>query len=151
MREARVLAPVDAGVGQPSLGGANEWLNSPPLTADGLRGKVVVVNFCTYTCINWLRSLPYVRAWSEGYRRECPRCLSRDGLADPRAPVPFRVTLDGASPDAAHGSDVDADGSGVLTSPRMYQLIRQEGPIGDRRFEIEFLERDAQAFCFTFG
>ena len=52
----------------PSLGGANEWLNSPPLTADGLRGKVVVVNFCTYTCINWLRSLPYVRAWDEAYR-----------------------------------------------------------------------------------
>ena len=52
----------------PSLGGANEWLNSPPLTADGVRGKVVVVNFCTYTCINWLRSLPYVRAWDEVYR-----------------------------------------------------------------------------------
>ena len=52
----------------PSLGGANDWLNSPPLTADGVRGKVVVVNFCTYTCINWLRSLPYVRAWDEAYR-----------------------------------------------------------------------------------
>ena len=52
----------------PSLEGANEWINSSPLTADGLRGKVVVVNFCTYTCINWLRSLPYVRAWDEAYR-----------------------------------------------------------------------------------
>jgi thiol-disulfide isomerase/thioredoxin len=52
----------------PSLGGANGWLNSPPLTADGVRGKVVVVNFCTYTRINWFRSLPYVRAWSEAYR-----------------------------------------------------------------------------------
>ena len=52
----------------PSLEGANQWINSPPLTADGLRGKVVVVNFCTYTCINWLRSLPYVRAWDEAYR-----------------------------------------------------------------------------------
>src|SRR6476619_1951332 len=52
----------------PSLGGANDWLNSPPLTADGVRGKVVVVNFCTYSCINWLRSLPAVRAWAEAYR-----------------------------------------------------------------------------------
>ena len=67
------------------------------------------------------------------------------------APVPFRVTLDGEPPRTAHGSDVDADGAGVLTYPRMVQLIRQDGPIGDRRFEIEFLERGAQAFCFTFG
>ena len=315
----------------PSLGGASEWLNSPPLEADGLRGKVVVVNFCTYTCINWLRSLPYVRAWAEGYRDhglvtigvhtpefsfehdlenirqalgetrvEYPIAIDNDyavweafanhywpalyfidaeggirhhrfgegdyersesviqlllaeaGLDDdeqgyvsvdargpeaaadwnsllspetylgyrqtmdfaspgglvpdePRmydapqtlrrnhwslsgdwtagaeavtsneaggriafdvhardvhlvmgpqtreAPVPFRVTLDGEPPGTAHGSDVDAGGSGVLTYPRMVQLIRQEGPIGDRRFEIEFLERGAQAFCFTFG
>lgn len=52
----------------PSLGGATDWLNSQPLTAAGLRGKVVLINFCTYTCINWLRSLPYVRAWSGKYR-----------------------------------------------------------------------------------
>src|SRR5215471_622805 len=52
----------------PSLDGATDWLNSPPLTADGLRGKVVLVNFWTLTCINWLRQLPYVRAWSEKYR-----------------------------------------------------------------------------------
>ena len=51
----------------PSLGGATEWLNSPPLDAEGLRGKVVVVDFCTYTCINWLRSLPSVRAWAQAY------------------------------------------------------------------------------------
>jgi hypothetical protein len=52
----------------PSLGGATGWLNSRPLTAAGLRGNAVLINFCTYTCINWLRSLPYVRAWSETYR-----------------------------------------------------------------------------------
>src|SRR5215208_7640169 len=52
----------------PSLGGATGWLNSQPLTAAGLRGKVVLINFCTYTCINWLRQLPYVRAWSEKYK-----------------------------------------------------------------------------------
>lgn len=315
----------------PSLGGANDWLNSPPLTADGLRGKVVVVNFCTYTCINWLRSLPYVRAWAEAYRDhglvvtgvhtpefsfehdlenvrqalremhvEYPIAIDNDyaiweafanhywpalyfidaegrirhhrfgegdyersesviqqllaeaGLDDdgqefvsvdargseapadwnsllspetylgygrtmdfaspggltpdeprvydpPRklrrnhwslsgdwtaraeavalneasgriafdvhardvhlvmgpktreSPMPFRVTLDGEPPGAAHGSDIEADGSGVLNYLRMYQVIRQEGPIGDRRFEIEFLDRGAQAFAFTFG
>jgi len=51
----------------PSLGGATGWLNSPPLTATGLRGNVVLVNFWTYTCINWLRQLPYVRAWAGKY------------------------------------------------------------------------------------
>jgi thiol-disulfide isomerase/thioredoxin len=52
----------------PSLGAATAWLNSQPLTAAGLRGRVVLVQFWTYTCINWLRSLPYVRAWAERYR-----------------------------------------------------------------------------------
>jgi len=52
----------------PSLGSVTGWLNSQPLTAGGLRGKVVLIDFCTYTCINWLRQLPYVRAWSEKYR-----------------------------------------------------------------------------------
>jgi thiol-disulfide isomerase/thioredoxin len=52
----------------PSLSGATEWLNSPPLTPAGLRGKVVLVDFWTYTCVNWLRTLPYVRAWDEKYR-----------------------------------------------------------------------------------
>jgi thiol-disulfide isomerase/thioredoxin len=51
----------------PSLVGATTWLNSQPLTMDELRGKVVLINFCTYTCINWLRQLPYVRAWAEKY------------------------------------------------------------------------------------
>src|SRR5438874_7685305 len=49
----------------PALDGATGWLNSPPLTADGLRGRVVLIDFWTYTCVNWLRTLPYVRAWSE--------------------------------------------------------------------------------------
>ena len=51
-----------------SLERANAWLNSPPLTPADLRGKVVLVDFWTYTCINWLRTLPYVRAWAEKYR-----------------------------------------------------------------------------------
>jgi thiol-disulfide isomerase/thioredoxin len=52
----------------PDLGGATAWLNSEPLTPAGLRGKVVLVQFCTYSCVNWLRTLPYVRAWDERYR-----------------------------------------------------------------------------------
>lgn len=52
----------------PSLGGATGWLNSPPLTAEGLRGKVVLIDFWTYSCINCLRSIPYVEAWSKRYR-----------------------------------------------------------------------------------
>lgn len=51
-----------------ALGNATEWINSPPLTEAGLRGKVVLVEFWTYTCINWLRVQPYVRAWAERYR-----------------------------------------------------------------------------------
>src|SRR5690348_13652909 len=53
----------------PSFGGATGWLNSPPLAPAGLRGNVVLVNFWTYTCINWLRQLPYVRAWAGKYSR----------------------------------------------------------------------------------
>ena len=51
----------------PSLGGATAWINSPPLTSAGLRGKVVLVDVWTFTCINWLRTLPYVRAWAAKY------------------------------------------------------------------------------------
>ena len=54
--------------GMPSLSGAVEWLNSPPLTPEALKGKVVVVDFWTYSCINCLRSIPYVRAWAEKYK-----------------------------------------------------------------------------------
>jgi cytochrome c biogenesis protein CcdA/thiol-disulfide isomerase/thioredoxin len=52
----------------PSLNGAIQWLNSPPLTAQSLRGKVVLIDFWTYSCINCLRSLPYVKAWADKYK-----------------------------------------------------------------------------------
>ena len=61
-------APLPAEGHLPGFDGATGWLNSPPLTADGLRGKVVLVDFWTYTCINWLRTLAYVRAWAEKYQ-----------------------------------------------------------------------------------
>jgi thiol-disulfide isomerase/thioredoxin len=51
-----------------SLSYATEWINSPPLTAESLRGKVVLVQFWTYSCINWIRTVPYVRAWAQKYR-----------------------------------------------------------------------------------
>ena len=63
---AAVALPIEGEL--PSLGGATVWLNSPPLSAVGLRGKVVLIDFWTYTCINWLRTLPYVRTWAEKYR-----------------------------------------------------------------------------------
>lgn len=66
MTRAEVQLPIEGEL--PSLGGATAWLNSEPVTAGSLRGKVVLVQFCTYTCINWLRTLPYVRAWDEKYR-----------------------------------------------------------------------------------
>ena len=51
----------------PSFDGATGWLNSEPLTPHGLRGRVILVDFWTYTCVNWLRTLPYVRAWAAKY------------------------------------------------------------------------------------
>jgi thiol-disulfide isomerase/thioredoxin len=52
-----------------AIGRATQWINSPPLTAASVAGKVVLVQFCTYTCINWLRTLPYIRAWAQKYRQ----------------------------------------------------------------------------------
>ncbi|TMF60194.1 MAG: redoxin domain-containing protein [Chloroflexi bacterium] len=316
----------------PPLAGATGWLNSPPLTPDDLQGKVVLIDFWTYTCINWLRTLPYVRAWAEKYkdrglvmigvhtpefpfeknvdnvrraardmRVEYPIALDSDyriweafenhywpalyfvdahgmirhhqfgegdyeeserviqrllaeagvdgvdqalvlvegqgaeaaadwsslqsaenylgyertenfaspGGAAPEEPrvyavperlplnhwalagdwtlqpgavhlnqtnggriayrfhardlhlvmgparagtsVPFRVLIDGRPPDAAQGVDVDEQGQGAMSEPRMYQLIRQRKAITDRRFEIEFLDSGVEAFVFTFG
>jgi thiol-disulfide isomerase/thioredoxin len=321
----------DSEESMPPLDGATEWLNSAPLTTDGLRGKVVVVNFWTYTCINWLRTLPYIRAWAEKYpehglvvigvhtpefpfehdlenvRRavkdtritypvvvdndyaiweafdnhywpalylvdaegsiryqqfgegdyeEAERTIQQllteagvegidhslvevdaqgaevaadwnhlasgemylghertDGFVSPggavvgeqavytpperlarnewalsgewtvepgfvalnaangriascfhardvhlvmgpEAPgttVRFRVSLDGRPAGAAHGSDVDEQGEGVVSEQRLHQLIRQPGSIADRTFEIEFLDAGVEAYAFTFG
>jgi len=68
MTPATVQLPVEGAL--PSLNGATGWLNSQPLTASGLRGKVVLIDVWTYTCINWLRQLPYVRAWAEKYKNQ---------------------------------------------------------------------------------
>lgn len=314
-----------------SLARADEWLNSPPLTADALRGKVVLIDFWTYTCINWLRTAPYIRAWADKYRDQglvvigvhapefefeknlsnvrravkdlrvdfpvavdndhaiwrafrnqywpalyfidtqgrvrhhyfgeggyaqsemviqqllseasatgverepvsvngqgleaaadwtnlksgenylgfgrtqnfasrggavldVPRMYERPsrlrlnewslsgdwtvkndaivlnkpnggiayrfhardvhlvmGPTVPGTSVQFRVLIDGRPPNAAHGIDVDAQGNGTVSEQRLYQLIRQPEPIGDRQIEIEFLGPGVEAFAFTFG
>ena len=315
----------------PSLEGATGWLNSPPLSGADLRGKVVLIDFWTYTCVNWLRTLGYVRAWAEKYEdqglvvvgvhtpefpferevdnvrqaakdmrveypivldsdyavwrafsnqywpavyvadaegrirhhqfgeggyAECERTIQqllrdagRDGIGDDLvsvaddgfeaqadwanlgspetylgyeqarnfaspggaeldrshtyvAPdslrlnqwglsgdwtvergaamlnraeggitfgfhardvnlvmgppsrdtsVPFRVLVDGQPPGAGHGVDIDEEGNGTATQQRMYQLIRQRGPVTDRTFEIRFVGPGVEAYAFTFG
>lgn len=314
----------------PSLSGAVEWLNSEPLSVEALKGKVVLVDFWTYSCINCLRTIPYVRAWAEKYKdqglvvvgvhtpefafekkisnvraavsdltigypvavdndyaiwrafknqywpahyfidaegrirhhhfgegdyekseriiqqllaeagkapatsdvvsvkasgTQAPGALdavkspetyvgydraenfisdggivkdsahvytslaprlnewglkgdwtvngehaalnaengsilyrfhARDlhlvlGPNDDGKPVRVRVTIDGAAPGESRGMDIDAEGNGVITSQRLYQLVRQSGQITDRTFEIEFLDPGVQAFAFTFG
>ena len=328
MSPAPLALPVEGEM--PSLGGATAWLNSSPLSTAGLRGKVVVIDFWTYSCINWLRSLPYVRAWHEAYKDrglvvigvhspefafeknidnvrravndmqiDYPVALDSDfaiwrafqnqywpalyfidahgrirhhqfgegdydrsetviqqllaeagssalngkrlqadargaeaaadwddlqssenylgyertenfasagaamdrnyryavpaqlllnhwalagdwtvkahsivsntaqgrityrfhardlhlvmGPAAPGTSVRFRVLIDGRPPGSAHGVDVDSQGYGTVSQQRLYQLVRQSKPIGDRPFEIEFLDPGAEAFVFTFG
>jgi thiol-disulfide isomerase/thioredoxin len=297
----------------PLLGGATEWLNSEPLGPAELRGRVVVVNFWTLTCINWLRQEPYVRAWSRAYRDDglvvigvhtpefsfeheidlvrhateeraidYPVALDNDyaiwgafannywpalyfvdangvirdehfgerryeqserviqrllgverelvsvegigveaeadwdhlrtpetylgngrggerrsdelperlrfnewGLAGEwtigpenivleqaggsiayrfhardanlvlsggaRAPIPFRVRVDGEAPGPSHGVDIDEEGNGTLRDGRLYQLVRERDAVRERTLEITFLEPGAEAYAFTFG
>ncbi len=66
-------------------------------------------------------------------------------------PVRFKVTVDGKAPGDGHGADTDADGNGTVTGQRLYQLVREAGPVGDHTFEIHFLDPGVQAFAFTFG
>jgi hypothetical protein len=66
-------------------------------------------------------------------------------------PVRFNVRIDGRPPGPDRGDDVDDDGTGMVTEPRLYQLVRQHGPVTERTFEITFLDPGAQAYAFTFG
>jgi hypothetical protein len=108
----------------PPFGGATGWLNSPPLMPEELRGNVVLVDFWTYTCINWLRTLGYVRAWFEKYRDY--------GL----------VVIGVHTPEFPFERDVQQ---------RLYQLVRERGRISDRTFVITFLATGVEAYVFTFG
>jgi thiol-disulfide isomerase/thioredoxin len=81
LHASSVQLPVEGRL--PSFDGATGWLNSPPLTADSLHGKIVLVNFWTYTCINWLRQLPYLRAWAGKY---ADHSLTLIGIHTPEFP-----------------------------------------------------------------
>lgn len=73
------------------------------------------------------------------------------GRARAAQPVRFVLTIDGAPPGASHGVDVAPDGTGVIHGERLYQLVRQVGPVRERTFEIRFLDAGAEAYAFTFG
>jgi Thioredoxin like C-terminal domain len=73
------------------------------------------------------------------------------GAADKTTPIRFKILIDGNPPGNAHGTDVDDEGFGSVSEHRLYQLIRQPGPITDRRFTIEFLDSGLEAFSFTFS
>jgi thiol-disulfide isomerase/thioredoxin len=84
------------------------------------------------------------------------RFLARDlhlvlGVGTNGKPVHFRVLVDGRAPGADHGADTDEAGEGIVTGQRLYQLIRQSGPVGEHTFSIEFLDDGVQAYSFTFG
>jgi hypothetical protein len=73
------------------------------------------------------------------------------GVPPGSQPVRFTVKVDGKSPGAAHGTDVDDEGNGTAARQRTYQLVREQTRIADREFEIQFAERGVEVFCFTFG
>ena len=64
---------------------------------------------------------------------------------------PREILIDGKAPGTSHGSDVDPGGEGAVTEQRLYQLVRQSGPIMDHTFEIQFLDPGVEAYAFTFG
>jgi hypothetical protein len=73
------------------------------------------------------------------------------GPAPESGPIRFRVTIDGKPPGDSHGTDIDADGQGTVTSQRLYQMIRERGAIADHTLDIRFLDPGVQAYAFTFG
>jgi hypothetical protein len=73
------------------------------------------------------------------------------GSRPDRGPTRFAVRIDGNPPNGARGLDVDQGGNGTVSEERLYQLIRQDGPITERTFEITFLDAGVQAYVFTFG
>jgi hypothetical protein len=92
----------------------------------------------------------------EAHGRIVSRFHARDlhmvlGPATRGASVRYQVRIDGQPASSVHGVDVDAQGQGAVTEQRLYQLIRQQRPIADRQFEIEFLDPGVEAFAFTFG
>jgi SAM-dependent methyltransferase len=125
----------------PSFDGATGWLNSEPLGPAELKGHVVLVNFWTLTCINWLRQEPYVRAWSRAYRDDGLIVIGFHTPPPPRQVLVRRPT----GTTSAHRRRIS------VTSGRLYQLVRAHDAFGERTLEITFLEPGAEAYSFTFG
>ncbi|MDR2328648.1 MAG: redoxin domain-containing protein [Comamonas sp.] len=103
---------------------------------------------------NWTLKPEWVQANSAGGRLAL-RFEARDANlvlgAAGAGPLRFRLTIDGQSPGIHHGSDVDAQGYGQVDATRLYQLVRQQGPVKQRTVEIEFLDAGARGYAFTFG
>ncbi|GAB2710984.1 cytochrome c biogenesis protein DipZ [Comamonas sediminis] len=103
---------------------------------------------------NWTLKPEWVQANSAGGRLAL-RFEARDANlvlgAAGAGPLRFRLTIDGQPPGIHHGSDVDAQGYGQVDATRLYQLVRQQGPVKQRTLEIEFLDAGAQGYAFTFG
>ncbi|ULR91147.1 cytochrome c biogenesis protein DipZ [Comamonas sp. B21-038] len=103
---------------------------------------------------NWTLTPEWVQANNAGSRLAL-RFEARDANvvlgAAGSGPLRFRLTIDGQPPGIHHGSDVDAQGYGQVDATRLYQLVRQQGPVKERTVEIEFLDTGAQGYAFTFG
>jgi thiol-disulfide isomerase/thioredoxin len=153
-----------------ALDGAPIWLNSEPLTANALRGRIVLVDFWTYSCVNWLRTLPYVRAWHERYGERglavvgthAPEFGFEHDLDSEPSPKWWNRTRPSRSTryeeieraiQLLPGIDeqtADAAGEGAGSEPRAHQLIRHR-EAAERTFEITFREGGVCAYVFTFG
>ena len=103
---------------------------------------------------NWTLKPEFVQANNAGGRLAL-RFEARDANlvlgAAGSGPLRFRLTIDGQPPGIHHGSDVDAQGYGQVDATRLYQLVRQQGPVKQRTVELEFLDAGAQGYAFTFG
>ena len=156
LRSSVIPLPCEADL--PSLEGATAWLNSPPLSGGDLRGKVALVGFWTYSCINWRRTLPFLRTWAKKYKEYGRLPISRtrssfsDGGSQPRGFIfAFASFWMGSLLQLRTALMLIKMALGNAREPRLYQLIRQAAPIADRRFEIEFLDSGIEAYSFTFG
>ena len=103
----------------------------------------------------WIMGKEHVRL-SKGQGKIIYRFHARDlhlilGPAVPGTYIKFRVLIDGKPPGLANGLDIDSSGNGTVSEQRMYQLIRQQGPVVERQFEIEFLGPEVEVYDFTFG
>jgi thiol-disulfide isomerase/thioredoxin len=137
--------------------GAEEAADWPNLhSAESYLGSERADRHPAWTLAGEWRTGPVASVLSKAHGRITYRFHARDLhlIMAPSArgtAVRFRVLVDGESPGAARGTDVDEQGLGTVGEPRMYQLIRQPAPIVERTFEIEFLDPGVEVFAFTFG